>query len=458
MRRHLDEEMQNLKLTRERLEKIHQKIRGEYNIDLKKGEDEEVFEQIYQKIFACFSKESNDMKRHKMNYIVSNNDEIVFHVTLSEHSLVKADIIDRDKIEKDIVDMDDEKNIDYISLYSKLMEPDSKEKKRDNEKNYMVMSFDEWKQQLNYMIAYYGIFSLDCRIECLLRLKYSQISDERYNFNDGRSGNMFNVIDRLLQPDYSPMKNLDSLPVFTKELQDVLFTQRYIRMFEFGAFKSEEKRKSEDITRYGYEYVKELYQKLENSSLENLYYLDNMLGISLTNVIVNSILEGKPFVEHEGEYAKIPTEIFEGNFLDIVRAVSKIKGVYGRNYIAYMVFHFLFNSELNKDKISQVKKYIKKQVEFYNKCYMDLCEVFVWLYISDLTQQTVEYKNEVIKEEEDELKNSVKGKIVDETIERILEESGNSKKSDKILNSYAPKKPSTLYARIHKHVMEGIWD
>ena len=33
MRRHLDEEMQNLKLTRESLEKIHQKIRGEYNID-----------------------------------------------------------------------------------------------------------------------------------------------------------------------------------------------------------------------------------------------------------------------------------------------------------------------------------------------------------------------------------------------------------------------------------------
>lgn len=457
MRRHLDEEMQNLKLTRESLEKIHQKIRGEYNIDLKKGEDEEVFEQIYRKIFACFSKESNHMKRHKMNYIVSNNDEIVFHVTLSEHSLVKADIIDRDKIEKDIVDMD-EKNIDIISLYSKLMETDSKEKIEAMRKEYIEMSFDEWKQQLNYMIAYYGIFSLDCRIECLLRLKYSQISDERYNFNDGRSGNMFNVIDRLLQPDYSPMKNLDSLPVFTKELQDVLFTQRYIRMFEFGAFKSEEKRKSEDITRYGYEYVKELYQKLENSSLENLYYLDNMLGISLTNVIVNSILEGKPFVEHEGEYAKIPTEIFEGNFLDIVRVVSKIKGVYGRNYIAYMVFHFLFNSELNKDKISQVKKYIEKQVKFYNKCYMDLCEVFVWLYISDLTQQTVEYKNEVIKEEEDELKNSVKGKIVDETIERILEESGNSKKSDKILNSYAPKKPSTLYARIHKHVMEGIWD
>ena len=321
------------------------------------------------------------------------------------------------------------------------------------------MSFDEWKQQLNYLIAYYGIFSLDCRIECLLRLKYSQISDERYNFNDGRSGNMFNVFERLSKSDY-PMKNLDSLPVFTKELQDVLFAQRYIRLFEFGAFaKNGEKRKGEDITRYGYEYVKELYQKLENSSLENLYYLDNMLGISLTNVIVNSILEGKPFVEHEGEYAKIPTEIFEGDFLDIVRAVSKIKGVYGRNYIAFMVFRFLFNSDLDEEKISQVKKYIEKQVESYNECYMDLCEVFVWLYISDLTQQTVEYKNEVIKEEEDELKNSVKGKIVDETIERIIEATEKNTKADKkILMGYAPKQPSTLYARIHRYAMEGIWN
>lgn len=134
MRRYLDEEMQNLKLTRGSLEKIRQKMWKKYNVDLKKGEGKEVFDQIYQKIFVCFLEESSDMERHKMNYIVSNNDEIVFHVTLSEHSLVKADIIDRDKIEKDIVDMDDEKNIDYIGLYSKLMEPDSKEKKETMKK------------------------------------------------------------------------------------------------------------------------------------------------------------------------------------------------------------------------------------------------------------------------------------------------------------------------------------
>ncbi len=457
MRRYLDQELDELKLTTDNLEKIYQKILKRYGIDLKEVLDDKLsWEIVAQKIIEKNDIKSADVSVEMMRYKKINEQTLTLAGKWSggteknrSNEIMKESLLDNKPISEAGV----------IELYNEIMKD---ENIREIHKKYFEMEFDEWEKEVNSVMLKYNVFQIDCMVESYLRLKYTQLSGERYNYIDGKRKGDFQVTGRVSDFKNLPVKNLSELPVFIKKLLDVIFTQKYIRIFDFDSFNKDKSRKTNeyaDITRYSYEYINDMFMELENCTLENFYYLDYMLGVTLTNAIFNNVLAGSSFYVYDKERMKIQSAIFEEDFLKIIYLVSKMKGIYGRNLFAQMVFGFLFLKEFQKKEIDNIKFYVEKKLENYNHCYEDICDAYVWLCFYDIDQWEDEDKQALLFYLQNKLEKSVKDNLIDEGISAILEKTrGSETKNKRIKNTGQAKKPANLYAKIHMKVMEGIWE
>ena len=231
MRRYLDQELDELKLTTDNLEKIYQKILKRYGIDLKEVLDDKLsWEIVAQKIIEKNDIKSADVSVEMMRYKKINEQTLTLAGKWSggteknrSNEIMKESLLDNKPISEAGV----------IELYNEIMKD---ENIREIHKKYFEMEFDEWEKEVNSVMLKYNVFQIDCMVESYLRLKYTQLSGERYNYIDGKRKGDFQVTGRVSDFKNLPVKNLSELPVFIKKLLDVIFTQKYIRIFDFDSF------------------------------------------------------------------------------------------------------------------------------------------------------------------------------------------------------------------------------
>lgn len=357
-----------------------------------------------------------------------------------------------------------------IKLYKKI-------KKRKKDKLKKMISLDDCTAIMSYILTNSILLEKDIILQYLMRYKYTQIATDKYFFSDERKNEKIDCRTRLKSIDSFPMKDSDSLPVFIKELQDILFTQKYIRMFEFTAFGSEKEREKEkgslDITRYSYKYIEDLYSKMEGTSYENIYYLNDMLGISLTNTIFLCIY--KMTKRYKKKNAEINYKILNEKIFDVAALLGKIKCIYCRDILAKVVFKYLLtfhnckkqgteDEEINRvyqsigEACDQICDYLKINIDRINCYYSNLCDANAWLYAND-NQLKLDFDNGAVSELEREwkiwMKKYFQSKAIDKVLGDYTRKSGNKYKIRKMK---LIKEPDNLYAQIHMAVMKGIWE
>lgn len=180
MRRYLDQELDELKLTTDNLEKIYQKILKRYGIDLKEVLDDKLsWEIVAQKIIEKNDIKSADVSVEMMRYKKINEQTLTLAGKWSggteknrSNEIMKESLLDNKPISEAGV----------IELYNEIMKD---ENIREIHKKYFEMEFDEWEKEVNSVMLKYNVFQIDCMVESYLRLKYTQLSGERYNYIDG---------------------------------------------------------------------------------------------------------------------------------------------------------------------------------------------------------------------------------------------------------------------------------
>ena len=457
-RRYLDLELENEKLTASHMNEIRKRLFEEYKIEAKRLKKEDESNQIWEDICSKIAEkclENIDFQNIGLEKIEFQQMEFTkMGFAISQQQIIRNTESDNNKKNSENNNVSsnmDEKEV--IKLYQKIIKPDEK-------CQYIVeISFDEWKQQMHYMLVLRKIFEMDFEMQNYVRLKYSMVCDHTYNGLTQKKSYQFNPYYRLSKEEYFPMKNPYKLPVFLKELQDVLFTQKNIRVFDFETFGKdiEKSKESEDISRYGYVNVEQIFEKLYDAEVHNFYYMDNMLGVSLTNTIFYYIIErkGNEWGSDEYDMVTIARDIFNDNLFSIMTMLGKLECMYGRNYIAQMTFNFLRQKNFDIGAIKEVFQYLKANTDRFNKYYRDLCDANIYGFFYDIDKWSENDKRQAIDEFEDEWKNIIESYIYDEGIINIMNKCGNG---GRIKRNKNIKTPDVLYAQIHEAVMKGIWE
>ncbi|MBP3476651.1 MAG: hypothetical protein J6K48_10070 [Lachnospiraceae bacterium] len=355
---------------------------------------------------------------------------------------------------------------EILNLYEEISKPLETEEKKS-------VSLEECATQIEYMVAETGLFNVDCTLQFLMRKKYTKNANKKYRIFDGREKEEIDIRTRLKDEAYLPMRNCNELPIFTRTLQNIIFTQKYLRLFEFTVFGSEKdiSKGSADITRYSYKYIEEIYAKIEKSPYENIYYFNVMLGVSLTNTIFDCIYN---IVKVQGgeESTGIHYDMINEKLFDVATLLGRFECIYGRDILAKIIFRFIFPYESNElqcltrekrdsiyqnigDACDQICSYLQMRIDEINRYYDDLCDINTWLRIYDSkSEPSFDYKT--LTEIEEDFEAWMKGRIKNGTVEEILgikyEDNYRIKKMKMI------KKPDNLYAQIHMAVMRGIWE
>ncbi len=457
MRKYLDFEKDVI--TQEYIEKIRQNIYIKYGIALKKlvDTDEKSIEEIKSFIIKEYMGNMNydSLAIEKMRFL--NIEYREMNLPIGNYISKEGKVVDKDfdradggsmlsdyYPKEDNIEPENSKK-DVLGLYEKIMNWANAPEME------IPISFEEWEQQMKYIIIFGGIFTVDFKLKWFISLKYSSMSNKSYRLYDEVKGKEIKAYDRLSKGEYFPFYNKNELPVFIKELLDILFEQRYIRLFDFEIFGKEDaniKRNdstgSEDITRYSYMYVEEILNKLDNSKLENFYCLDNMLGISLTNIIFNYIflgtyssiaindkkmsygnvadlkninsriyklksldLSNQEDLEHVDLGAvSLNPDIFCEELFNIIKVLGQLECLYGRNYIAQITFNFLYMKDFNIEEIHKVCHHLEKNIDKYNECFRDLYDVSTWHIFHDArSEENIEVMEELEREFEEIIKN-----------------------------------------------------
>lgn len=508
MRKYLDFEKDVI--TQEYIEKVRQNIYKKYGIDLRKllDNDEKSIEEIKSLIIKKYMGNMNydSLAIEKMRFL--NIEYREMNLPIGNYISKEGKAVDKDfdradggsvlydyYQKEDNIEPENSKK-DVLGLYERII----------NWANVPEMeipiSFEEWEQQMKYIIIFSEIFTRDSKLKWFISLKYSSMSNKSYRLYDEVKRKEIKAYDRLSKEEYFPFKNKNELPFFIKELLDILVNeQRYIRVFDFEIFgkkdvniKSNNFTVCENITRYSYMYVEEIFNKLANSKLENFYCLDYMLGISLTNTIFNYIFLGtyssiaindkKMSYGNAADLKNINSRIYKLKCLDlrnqedlehvdlgavslnpdifceelfnIIKVLGRLEGLYGRNYIAQITFNFLYMKDFTIEEIRKVYHHLEQNICKYNEYFRDLYNVSTWHIFHDARS---EEKIEVMEELESEFKEIIKNSICDEGIRYITRNNKNEEKRENtIRRTKSIKEADNLYAQVHKAVMQGIWE
>lgn len=470
MRRYLDVDLDAGVINTDGLRKICERILRDYNIDLENIATSE----------SCFMELTELKKRVARKYRIEGKipdfkqlffleddledwGEDIYKLQVKHVNTIRAGG-KKERTGRKAHQKYTEKEI--LNLYDEILKsPEVEEKK--------PVSLEECATQIKYMVAETELFDLDCVLQFLMRNKYTKNADKKFSFFDGREKEEFDIRTRIKDEANLPMRNCNELPIFTETLQNIIFTQKYIRLFEFTVFGSEKDipKGSADITRYSYKYIQDIFIKIENAPYENIYYFNVMLGVSLTNTIFECIYDMVKVQGDDGP-VRIYYDMVNEKLFDVATLLGRFECIYGRDILAKIVYRFIFTNKGSEpqgltiekeDSIyqnignacDQICNYLQMHIDEINQYYDDLCDINTWLRTYDNNPESSS-NHETLTEIEEDFKAWMKRRINNETVEEILgikyEDNYRIKKMKMI------KKPDNLYAQIHMAVMRGIWE
>ena len=325
-------------------------------------------------------------------------------------------------------------------------------------------------------------------------IKYT-LTKERlcYWLNNG------DFISEMEKEDIYPFEVInEKLPIYCQNMQCVLFgVHRKI-------FVNPNSRKySLDITRFSFYNVKKIVNAVTEAlmttkknmdyeednkdydvsyieGVEDYILLDEILGISLTNIVYWKTKE-------------IRGREIQDNIIEIVPYLAKCRYFTGRDSVTHVLLDYLETVDYNKNIIREVGKMLKKEVQVWNEYYekveaVVLCPIFRYLeecsendlikVCKDMEENNAWdeyiYMDEIVednkkKEDENAEDDENKEDIWDEYIymDEIVEdnkkkedenaEDNKKKKEDKIRIPKGDMNNRTWYAYIHKTVFNAIW-
>lgn len=237
---------------------------------------------------------------------------------------------------------------------------------------------------------------------------------------------------------------------YIEKIEDTLFKEAYVTIFDCfkdmnGIKKGEETR--DDITRYGYEIlvniINEIKEDDEKYTLKNMIILDELLGITLTNVIFNYV--------SDCESEKLNA------IYDIAEILGEINSVDARNWLADVVFGYLFHSRFDKRILKYVSSVLLENVDAINSYLSDLESVLIWDFCN--RRLVGSYASECFEEVYNYCGKSWNEEIYLKTIEiaNVKPDIVNTKKRQRIAVTRHKESYKERYAAIHCHVMRGIW-
>ncbi len=483
MGRYLDIDLDEGVLSEENLGWIHERILMDYGVNLELisedgFQDKRLIEKIAQK-YQLNEKWSDFRKLIFLKKDLKKFDESIEQRLQWEQGEIirankKSEIIESEKLSADkqnLREQESSKDQEVLKLYEKITEKEEKIKKKDKKKLKNI-SYEDCVAIMGYILTNSRVTEKDIILQYFMRHKYTQMAMNKYRFADERKDEKIDCRSRLKSLDVFPMKDSNCLPVFIKELQDILFTQKYIRLFDFTVFGSEreEAKGSLDITRYSYKYIEEIYSKLEGVSYENLYYLNDMLGISLTNTIFLCIYNRTQKYRQEG--MEINYKIINKKLFDVATLLGKFKCIYSRDILAKIIFKFLLTFDVNKKQnieeeinrmyesigkaCDQICSYLETNIDRINCYYRDLCDAKVWLYANDDLRYGFDEEMALTVERECEI--WMKKYIRNKTVDKVIGNDAMKWRGDyKLREMKLIKEPDNLYAQLHMAVMKGIW-
>lgn len=394
----LDHEWEKNKFTKEYIEGIRKRLSDKYEIELDHMvEDEEWLDIFEQKVADdCHLCRSNEKSRYYLEYSAKNHTVYPKMKMLCIGNVIAQD----EEVEKN----ENIEGMNILELY-KILATEEKEKiEWVNPWNYYIRdqenTFEQWVQLLENLVRQGKDFFFDYEIEAFLFVQYARYESKKYQYERSEK-NLMGVYGRLNSKEAFPFSKFYS---WLQDLQDILVLQRYNRLFEFEIFAKEARdfpendELREDVTRYSYSYIEDIYEKIQDSEVQNLYYLDFMLGVSLTNIIFNCVVYGdnEKYVKkyNKERYVKL-TE--NEPFWKLVRLFGKMRGIYKRNTIAQAVFCFLYQYNFESNMIWRVYHYLNKNMDRFNQFYCDVRDAVFWREFHDckFRKDSRPYKNKL---------------------------------------------------------------
>ena len=253
---------------------------------------------------------------------------------------------------------------------------------------------------------------------------------------------------------YFPFKiKREGMTEFCKKSQEILFSQENFDIFDI----KKNYEKSEDVTKYGFYKTKNIIDKIEEESseeirIQNTLFMDYILGIRLTNLIQ---LGTKKIVEKE---------IIE-KILDVMEILVKIPCLKIRKELAIEVMLYIRKQENQGNDTNDYKdykcydqEYIKKNLEnkegeiLYGRSFS--CDNIV--IVEEVIDERIEKVKKILKKLADNLKGWSLKKIHQEINIILKEDSVKEVEScAKEVESYAKGKAVSY---IKNEFIPSIWD
>lgn len=250
---------------------------------------------------------------------------------------------------------------------------------------------------------------------------------------------------------YFPFKiKREGMTEFCKKSQEILFSQENFDIFDI----KKKYEKSEDVTKYGFYKTKNIIDKIEEESseeirIQNTLFMDYILGIRLTNLIQ---LGTKKIVEKE---------IIE-KILDVMEILVKIPCLKIRKELAIEVMLYIRKQENQGNDTNDYKcydqEYIKKNLEnkegeiLYGRSFS--CDNIV--IVEEVIDERIEKVKKILKKLADNLKGWSLKKIHQEINIILKEDSVKEVEScAKEVESCAKEKAVSY---IKNELIPSIWD
>lgn len=149
-------------------------------------------------------------------------------------------------------------------------------------------------------------------------------------------------------------------------------------------------KKGQDITKYGFQKTKKIYDNLFSEKIENILMLDISLGLSLTNIIYWYCHQ----MSKKDRYNKIR---------NIVRKIATIFGINMRNDLENCVFCHLSDNYFSDSALADAEERVNALVPLFNECFSDALQVIWWWKIKEEGMGEADNRKKYVDDKRNEL-------------------------------------------------------
>lgn len=297
-----------------------------------------------------------------------------------------------------------------------------------------------------------NVFVYSCRLSSGYMNKVYEII--KYGFSKGMQCDYLDngkFISEMNEDDIFPFEKVNGkLPIYCQNMQQVLFGVHRKIFINF-----DKRRQSFDITRFSFYNTKKIVneviealrrkKKRENYELsyiegmEDFILLDEILGISLTNIIYWKTKE-------------IKKREVQDNIIEIIPYLAKCNSLIGRNLVTQVLLDCLKVVDYNVDIVREVGKILEREIKRWNEYYeeveaVNLFTIFNYLLgcpKSNLVKVCIDIESENKWDEYMYMDEIIKD---DEMME-----------NKKVRIPVGDMDNRTWYAYIHRTIFEAIWN